>query len=130
MAGEVLQFAGSLAAVAVLVAFTYFLGFRHSPQIDSTEEARDLFRLAPRGFEPVEIALDGEGRAAIGKDRDGRLAVLVPHGSQFVVRPVSPGAKVAARNGALVIEGLPRVPLHLGDGAEDWAATDSDANTS
>lgn len=128
MDGEVLQFAGSLAAVAILVAATYFMGFRHSAQIDSLEEVRELFRLAPGGCEPVEIGLDSEGRAAIARDRKGRLAVLVPHGSQFVVKPVPPAATIVALNGRLRIEGLERVSLQLGTDAGGWATTDSDGN--
>lgn len=128
MDSEALQFAGSLAAVAILVAATYFLGFRYSAQIDSPEEARHLFRLAPGGFEPVDIGLDNEGRAAIARDRGGRLAVLVPHGSQFVVRPVPPDAAIVALNGRVQVEGFERVILQLGTDAGGWATTDSGGN--
>ncbi|WP_338242287.1 hypothetical protein [Aurantiacibacter hainanensis] len=129
MGSEFAQFAGSLAAVATLVALTYFLGFRKDGQIKTIEEARHLFRLAPGGFEPVEIALDAEGRGAIARDDEGRLALLVPHGSQFIVRPIPAGTTVVARDGRLVIEGLASPTLFLGEDAGGWATTDSDANS-
>ena len=128
MGSEFAQFAGSLAAVAMLVALTYFLGFRRGGQLESLEEARHLFRLASGGFEPVEIALDGEGRGAIARDSEGRLALLAAHGSQFVVRPIPPDAMIVARDGCLEIEGMGSDALLLGESARDWATTDRDAN--
>ena len=89
MDGAVPQFLGSVLAVAALVALTYILGFRQAGKLESEAEARELFRLAPGGFEPEELGLDSDGGAAIARDEQGRIAVLVPHGNQFVVRPVN-----------------------------------------
>ncbi len=128
MDGEAMQFAGSLLAVALLVALTYFLGFRQPGTLDSESEAKALFQLAPGGFEPAELALDTSGAAAIARDAEGRIAVLVPHGNQFVVRPLHSDIVITAHDGKLRIPGMESVHLELGERAGDWAAADSDAN--
>ena len=129
MDSQLLQFLGSLAAITALVALTYLLGFRSPARLESAEEARELLRLAPGGFEPVELALDAGGAAAIARDVDGRLAVLVPHGNQFVARYLDSAASIEAGGGQLVIAELPGETIALGDRAEDWATTDIDANS-
>ena len=129
MDGQLLQFLGSLAAVSALVALTYFMGFRNSARLESEAEARELFRLAPGGFEPVAVALDAAGASAIARNAKGLRAVLVPHGNRFVVRHLDPATAITASDGQLVIEGLPRVTITLGQNAGDWATTDIAANS-
>lgn len=125
MTGELAQFAASLGAVAALVVMVHLLGFSSGATLGSEAEARDLFRLAPGGFEPVVVALDREGRGAIGRDRQGRIAVLVPHGRQFVARVLLPTARLGASNDALTIEctsiARQAITLRLGDSAGVWA---------
>lgn len=128
MNGTALQFLGSLAAVVVLVALTYFLGFRQSAKLASEGEAAELFRLSPGGFEPATLALGEDGQTAIARDASGRLAVLLPHGNHFVVRPVPKAARMTANEGWLLIAGRPEIRILLGESARDWAATDRDAN--
>ncbi len=129
MGGETVQFLGALAAVVALVAITYVLGFRLSGRISSIEEAAELFRLAPGGFEPASIALDEKGEAAIARDGVGRIALLIQHGSQFVVRELPDGTPIRAVEGRLEIEPVPAARLRIGDDAGDWATTDIDANS-
>jgi hypothetical protein len=129
MDSQLLQFLGSLAAVSALVALTYILGFRSAARLESEHEARELFRLAAGGFEPVEIALDADHAGAIARNAEGRLAVLVPHGNQFVVRCLDPATAIEARDGQLLIAGLPNVMITLGERSRGWATTDIDANS-
>ena len=123
-----LRFAGSLLAVALIVTLTYFFGFRQSRPLMTESEARALLQLAPGGFEPVALAMDTDGKAAIARDALGQVAVLVPHGTHFVVRLLGPGTAIASEDGRLRIAGLPSLQLHLGESTRDWANTDSDAN--
>lgn len=126
---ELFQFAGSLAAVVALVALAWVMGFRQSGNLASEAEARDLFRLAPGGFEPVEIGLDDKGSAAIARDAEGRLAVLVAHGNQFVVRPVEPGQLHSGENGIVrVTVARTLVSIELGEAAACWTTTDTGDN--
>ena len=127
-----MQFLASLIAVLLLVLLTWFLGFRQPAKLESESEAQELFRLAPGGFEPVSLAIDTDGAAAIARDRDGQVALLVPHGHHFAVRPLRPGAQIIAQEGSLRIAEMQKLQLHLGESAGDWtgdwATTDIDAN--
>lgn len=119
-----LQFFGSLVAILALVLITFLLGFRQSARLSSQEEAYQLFRLAPGGFEPEQIGVDENGAAAVARDADGRLAVLVPHGNQFVFRLLAPGSKVVLRDRVLEFAGLPGLTIALGEQASDWVSAD------
>jgi len=130
MNGQLLQFVGSLAAVTALVVVTWLLGFRQPATLSSEAEARDLFRLAPGGFEPIRLGLDAQGRSAIAADEAGRKAVLVPHGNQFVFRQLSPASRIDAVDGRITIAGLPNLALELGEEAKRWATTDIGASNS
>ncbi|MEL1251679.1 hypothetical protein [Aurantiacibacter gilvus] len=129
MDSELLQLGGSLVAVLLLVGLTWLLGFRQQARLESPEEAAELIRLAPGGFEPVAVALDAKGRAAIARDRQGRLLVLVPHGNHFVARPLPEDCRPANQDGTLHIscEGRP-LTLALGPAAGDWTTADSAVN--
>ncbi|KLI65255.1 hypothetical protein AAV99_04870 [Aurantiacibacter marinus] len=124
MDSQMLQFAGSLAAIAAVIALAHFLGFSRGGRVATETEARALFALAPGGFETVELCLDEEGRGAIARDSAGRLAVLLPHGGQFVARVLEPGARLTADGDRLSIEGSASgrkpVTLHLGNAAQGW----------
>lgn len=129
MPGALPQLLGSLVAVVAIVAVTWALGFRRAARIESHDEARELFSLAPGGFEPEAIALDKQGRAAIARDRQGRVAVLVPHGNQFVFCLLAPGSPISAEGGVLAIHALPAVKIEPDDDAQVWANTDSGDNS-
>lgn len=129
MQGQLLQFFGSLAAVAALVAAAYLFGFRHAAKLSDDEEARDLFRLAPGGFEPVDVVMDVHGHAAIARDAAGREAVLVPHGNQFVVRLLPPETRVSSENGRLIIDEMPGIQIELAPDSNGWATTDIDGSS-
>jgi len=126
MPGLLLQFAGSLAAVALLVFGAYRLGFVREARLAGEEEARDIAGLAPRGFEPVALALDRDGRGALLRDAAGRIVLLAPHGAHFVVRELDPPARAQAHGGMLSLmcerHTTSLVSLDLGDSAPDWAA--------
>lgn len=128
MSGVVVQFLGSLAAIVAIVLVAWLLGFKQAARLTSEAEARELFRLAPGGFEPVAIDLDVKGRAAIARDQTGRIAVLAPHGNHFVFRLLAAESSIMARGDSLTIECLPELRLSLGDSAGVWANTDSGDN--
>lgn len=86
MTGMILQFAGSLAAVAFLVLMARRLRLGGEPEIADESEARELADNALCGFEATEIALDRKGRGALLRDGRGRIMLLAPHGSRFIAR--------------------------------------------
>lgn len=132
MTGPVAQFAASLGAVSAIVLLTHWLGFSTGARLGSEEEARELLRLAPGGFEPAALALDRGGRGAIARDSTGRIALLLPHGGHFVARVLPPAARLTADGDRLAIEcaapGPRRTSLLLGETASIWAAHDGGAS--
>ncbi|MGB3165673.1 MAG: hypothetical protein WBA68_02740 [Alteraurantiacibacter sp.] len=127
-----LQFLLSLLAVAALVLFAHWLGFSRSGRIADEDEARDLFALAVGGFDACDVAIGAEGRGAIALDNAGRLAVLFPHGREFVARVLGPEARLSAEGGTLHVmqPDLPRgtLELALGEPAQVWAERRAPAN--
>lgn len=130
MQGLLLQFVGSLAAIIAVVLLAHKLGFSRRAKLTSEDEALALFRLAPGGFEPIAIALDEDGRAAIARDARNRLAVLLPHGSHFVAMRVEQDVDLVADGDILHVqaEHIPAQALKLGPIAQDWAAKAPAAN--
>lgn len=130
MSEALLQFLLSLGAVTAIVLLTHFLGFSRSAKLSDEAEAHDLLSLMPGGFQPREIALGEDGDGAIARDAKGRLAVLVPHGGQFVARPLDPLAELCAEGGVLTVTSpeIGRKPfsLYLGDRAQDWTVVRTD----
>ncbi len=126
MAGLVLQFAGSLAAVLLLVFVAWRLGFGDEPEVADKAEARELADNALCGFEAAEIALDRAGRGALLRDGNGRIMLLAPHGNHFIGRLLD--ARTVARMHADRLEittGEQRVAtaaLDVAD-AEAWCRT-------
>lgn len=124
MASDLVQIGISVVAVSALVALTWLLGFRQEACLASAEEARELLRLAPGGFEPVAIALDADGKGAIARDAAGGVMVLLPHGNQFVARPVEPRAQLIVDRGQLRGKAGRTFSLNLGDEAAGWTSAD------
>ena len=69
------------------------------------------------------------GRAAIARDRQGHVAVLVPHGNQFVSRLLAPDSPISTEGDVLAIHALPAVKIELDGDARVWANTDSSDNS-
>ena len=86
MTAKLLQFAGSLAAVAMLVLVAWRLKLGGEARMDDEAEARELADNALCGFDPDIIALDRAGRGALLRDDAGRIVLLAPHGNRFVGR--------------------------------------------
>ncbi len=124
MAGVAWQFAGSLAAVAVMVALAWRFGFSGAPKLADEAEARAIAEGLHGGFAATHVALDRQGHGALLRDASGRIALVHPHGAHFVAvlldRPVPAGA----RDGSLeVFYSRRSVELDLGPAAAaDWAA--------
>ena len=130
MDGTIWQFVLSLAAVTVLVLLAHRLGYSRTARLQDEAEARDILRHLPGGFETVDIALDEEGAGAIARDRQGRLAVVYPHGGQFVARLAdtsdADGDRLAIRTGG---DSHPHFIKPVA-GTQGWADTDVSASRS
>lgn len=125
MSSQWVQFGLSVLAVTLLVMVTWALGFRQDAKLSSVEEARELFRLAPGGFEPASIALDTGRRAAFAYDSRGRMAVLRPHGNQFVFSEIDRGVNVHIKGDLLIVPGSPGLQIEIDHSAGSWTAADT-----
>lgn len=89
------QFLASLAAILVLAWIALRLGLGRAIRIRDESHARMLADEAICGFEAQEIALDRSGRAALLRDRAGRVILVKVHGAQFAGRLLGPGSSAA-----------------------------------
>jgi len=90
----------SAAAIAMLTAIAWAMGFRSDPVLDeaaATAEAQG--RLA--GFRAADVQLATDGRGALLRDAAGRLALILPLGDGWLVRRIPPDARVRYKGGVL-----------------------------
>lgn len=78
-------FAASIAAIALLVALAWGLGFRASPRLAGESEARAVADAALYGFRADAVVLDADagGATLTGEGRRVRIDAL---GDRWVVR--------------------------------------------
>jgi len=125
--GELLQFGGSLLAILALAWIALKLGLGGDRRIRDEAELRVLAEEALCGFEPVELAIDRAGLAALARDAEGRVMLLRRHGAHFASRLLDGHANVRLDRHFLIVGTSDRrfgeVTLDLGDDAPAWAAS-------
>ena len=113
-----LQFLGSLAAILVLAALAWAMRLGPERTFQDEAEARAAADEAVSGFDPVEIALDRDGRGALLRNVQGQILLLRPHGTNWAGRILTADARVRIEGEALVIDtpertfGTARLQLH------------------
>ena len=127
MTGKLIQMAASLAAIIALAWIALRLGLGGDARIRDEAHLRELADEALHGFDPVEVAIDRAGLAAIARDADGRIMLLRRHGAHFASRILDGHAHVRLDRNFLVVGTSDRrfgeVTLDLGDTAASWAAS-------
>jgi hypothetical protein len=112
------------AGIALLVVLARGLGFNAQPKLASAAEAGTIAHDALMGFHADAVALAADARAALVAGRDGRIALVRPHGDRWIVR-VANGAKVDRAGDTLTVTiaepMFEPVALQLADAA-GWAA--------
>lgn len=125
--GELIQFGGSLLAILALAGIAWKLRLGGDTRIRDEAHLRELAEEALCGFDPVEIALDKAGLAALARDADGRVMLLRRHGAHFASRLLDGHAHVRLDRQFLVVGTSDRrfgeITLDLGDDAPTWAAS-------
>jgi hypothetical protein len=125
--GEAIQFGGSLLAILALAWIALKLGLGGDRRIRNEPELRELAEEALCGFEPVEIAIDRAGLAALARDGEGRVMLLRRHGAHFASRLLDGHANSRLDRQFLTVGTSDRrfgeVTLDLGDQAGAWAAS-------
>ena len=124
MPDQLLQFGGSLIAVALLVWLVRRLELGPDRAIRDAGDARRLAQEADHSFAPLEVALDEGGHAALLSDMEGRIMLLRTHGTHHAARVLAAGATVSRREGRLTVDPADRrfgkVALDLGGEAASW----------
>jgi len=132
-----LQTAGSLAAILALAGLAWWLGLGGARLLTDDEAVRHAAGEVEDGFNPVVIARDAEGRAALAEDSQGRIMVIRRHGNRFAARLLGPSARAVIWRDPGVADGLEvdcgearfgKVFLELPD-PEAWAAAINALNT-
>lgn len=86
MTAQLLQFGGSLLAILALAWAVHRLDLGGERRIRDEAHARELASEAEEEFMPVDVAVDGAGRAALLRDSAGQIMLLRMHGSKTAAR--------------------------------------------
>ncbi|OGS56510.1 hypothetical protein [Tsuneonella troitsensis] len=127
MTAELIQMGASLFAILALAWIALKLGLGGDSRIRDEAHLRELAEEALYGFEPMEIAIDRAGVAALARDADGRVMLLRRHGAHFASRLLDGHTHVRLDRQFLVVGTSDRrfgeITLDLGDSAATWAAS-------
>lgn len=117
---------GSLVAILGLAFVAHLLGLGSEPRIADPDHARQLAEEAHCGFDPVEVAVDRAGLAALLKDASGRYMLIRAHGNHFAARIIAPPFYARLDRRLLTLGAsdrmFGRITLDLGDDAAHWAS--------
>jgi len=84
---------GSLLAILALAGLAWWLKLGGSPALASDDDVRRAAGEVEDGFDPVAIARDSDGAAAIARDAQGRVMVIKRHGNRFAGRVLDANAR-------------------------------------
>jgi hypothetical protein len=123
---ELLKLGGSIAAILFIAWFARFLRLGGDVRIRSEEQAREIANETCCGFDPVEIAIDKAGIAALLRDADGRHLLVRRHGVQWAGRLLDRHNDSRLDQNFLTVgtgeKTFGSVTLNLGSQASHWAA--------
>jgi hypothetical protein len=123
---ELLKLGGSIAAILFIAWFARFLGLGGDVRIRSEEQAREIANETCCGFDPVEIAIDKAGIAALLRDAEGRHLLVRRHGVQWAGRLLDRHNDSRLDKNFLTVgtgeKTFGSVTLNLGSQASHWAA--------
>lgn len=126
MTAELLKLAGSIAAILFIAWLARFWKLGGDVRIRSEEQAREIANETLCGFEPVEVAIDKAGIAALMRDADGRHLLVRRHGVQWAGRLLDHHNEARLDRNFLTVgtgeKTFGSVTLNLGAQASHWAA--------
>ena len=126
MTAELLKLAGSIAAIMFIAWLARYWKLGGDVRIRSEEQAREIAQETLCGFNPVEIALDKAGMAALMRDANGRHLLIRRHGVQWAGRLLDHHNEARLDQNFLTVgtgeKTFGAVTLNLGAQASRWAA--------
>ena len=121
---QILIFAGSLVAILALAGLSAFLKLGGTARLESASDAVRIAQEVVDGFEPVEVAIDSEGAAALLCDDAGNVMLLKRHGNKFAGRLIASNASARVEDDTLIVASGERlygqVALRIDD-PDAWA---------
>ncbi len=126
MTAELLKLAGSIAAILFIAWLARYWQLGGDVRIRSEEQAREIAGETYCGFNPVDIAIDKAGIAALMRDASGQHLLIRRHGVQWAGRLLDGHNEARLDHGFLTIgtgeKTFGSVTLNLGTQASRWAA--------
>ena len=126
MTAELLKLVGSIAAILFIAWLARFWKLGGDVRIRSEEQAREIANETLCGFEPVEVAIDKAGIAALMRDADGRHLLVRRHGVRWAGRLLDHHNEARLDHNFLTVgtgeKTFGSVTLNLGAQASHWAA--------
>lgn len=126
MTAELLKLAGSIAAILFIAWLARYWQLGGDVRIRSEAQAREIADDTLPGFDPVDIAIDKAGIAALLRDADGRHLLVRRHGVQWAGRLLDGHHESRLNQGLLTVgtgeKTFGSVTLNLGAQASHWAA--------
>ena len=126
MTAELLKLAGSIAAILFIAWLARYWQLGGDIRIRSEAQAREIADDTLPGFDPVDIAIDKAGIAALLRDADGRHLLVRRHGVQWAGRLLDGHHESRLNQGLLTVgtgeKTFGSVTLNLGAQASHWAA--------
>lgn len=126
MTAELFKLAGSIAAILLVAWLARFWKLGGDVRIRSEKQAREIAYETLCGFEPVDIAIDKAGIAALLRDANGRHLLIRRHGVQWAGRLLDHHNKSRLDQNFLTVgtgeKTFGSVTLDLGAQAPVWAS--------
>lgn len=126
MTGELLKLAGSIAAILFLAWLARHWQLGGDVRIRDEEQARSIADEIICGFDPVDIAIDKAGIAALMRDAGGRHLLVRRHGAMWAGRLLDNHSETRLDHNFLTVgtgeKTFGAVTLNLGERAQIWAA--------
>jgi hypothetical protein len=123
---ELLKLAGSISAILFIAWLARYWKLGGDVRIRSEAQAREIAQETLCGFDPVEIAIDKAGMAALMRDANGRHLLVRRHGVQWAGRLLDRHNDSRLDQNFLTVgtgeKTFGSVTLNLGAQASHWAA--------
>jgi hypothetical protein len=123
---ELIKLAASIIAILLIAGLAKYWQLGGDVRIRNNDDARRIAEEIDGGFEPVEIAIDRAGIAALLRDDTGRHMLIRRHGAAWAGRMLDRHSETRLNQNFLTVGTGERhfgtITLNLGELAQVWAA--------
>ena len=98
------QFGASLVAIFALAGLAKWLKLGGKPTLSDASDVRCIAAEVVDGFDAQEVAISGDGLAALSMDAAGEIMAIKRHGNRFAGRILTGAASSRADAGSLIVD--------------------------